>query len=495
MHTKSLWLANPSDSYPPAGNLDVDVAVLGGGIAGLTTATLLAMEGADVALFEARRIGTGTTGHTTGKVTALQGAIYQKLERSFGREGAQTYAAATVAAMKLTLRLADQLSIECNLERRPTYTYAEDGANLPTIRSEVEAATRAGLPAEFVSDTELPFPVAGAVRLDDQIQYDSFRFCHGLARGIVKHGGRVFEQSQAVDVDDQGDHFEIRLGNGALVNARRVVVATLLPFLDRGAFFSKTRPSQTYLSAFESGASGGLRGMYLSVDDPTRTLRQAGGFILVGGETHRVGEQSDTQSCYAAIADWARERFGLGEPAFRWSSHDYVPLDDIPYVGRMPRSRDELVLATGFRKWGLTNGPIAAMVISDAFAGRDNDWSEFFSATRIDAMNSAADFVKDNVEVAKHFVGDRLRSADERSLDALAPGEGGIVEVAGDKVAAYRNVEGDVVELSPKCPHMGCELVWNTAEKTWDCPCHGSRFECDGAYIAGPATAGMTEME
>ena len=490
---QSLWAAKePQATYAKLlQNRTADVAVIGGGITGLTTALLLAQGGVKVVVLEARRIGRGTSGYTTGKVTALQTLIYQRLEKNFGVEGTRLYAGASTAALEEVATLVSSLSIDCGFERRVNYTYAETANDVESIEAEARAAERAGLPVELTRETDLPFEVAAAVRLQGQGQMDAYRYCEGLAAAIVAAGGEVYEKTQVTDVADEGDTYLLSTSTGSLVAAERVVVATLLPILDRGGFFAKASPSRTYLAAYRTGDEPPLHDMYISAASPTRTLRNHGAYTLIGGQTHRVGDEPDTRRCYDAIRTWASERLGLSDPAYQWSAQDYMPLDDKPYIGRMPRGRSTLTLATGFGKWGLTGGTIAAMILRDDILGRANPWATFFAATRLDVRNSTMKFVKDNLEVAKHFVGDRASNPSERDIDTVGRDDGAIATMNGEKVAAYRDSSGELHKLSPVCPHMGCHLTWNTAEKSWDCPCHGSRFDAFGAYLQGPATSDM----
>ena len=492
-YNESLWVAtSPKTDYPQiCEDLEADVVVVGGGITGLTTALLLQREGIRTALLEANRVAMGTSGFTTGKLTALQSLTYATLEKQFGSEGARVYAEANMAAIEQVARLVEAYGIECDFERRSAYTYTTEKGQLAQFRAEVAAAGRAGLPAEFIQETELPFAVAGGVRLDEQAQFHARSYCLGLSEALIGAGGAIYEQSRVVDVEERGEEYLLRTAHGSTFRARQVVIATLLPILDRGGFFAKTSPARSYLLAYRTPGGAPFRGMYIAKSQPTRTLRSFGEWTIIGGENHKVGQEPDTPGRYAAIAAWAREHFGLEEPAFQWSSQDYMPLDHVPYVGRMPRSRDELMVATGFGKCGLTNGTVAAMILRDKMLNRENPWPRLYSSTRLDARNSARRFVQGNLDVARHFVSYRVQNPSRTRASRLAPGDGGIVKLDGVKVAAFRDQDGNLHTFSPNCPHMGCPLTWNNAEKSWDCPCHGSRFGAMGHYLQGPAVKDM----
>jgi glycine/D-amino acid oxidase-like deaminating enzyme/nitrite reductase/ring-hydroxylating ferredoxin subunit len=486
----SLWLDTaPSPGYPALGpddRLEVDVAVVGAGITGLTTALLLKGTGARVALVEAGRVCAGVTAYTTGKVSSLHGLTYRSLRRSFGEETARVYGEANEAAITLVTSIVDELGIDCGWRPGPAFTYTTDEKTLGKIEEEVEAAQAAGLPASFTTETELPFEVLGAVRFEDQAQFHARRYGLALAAAIDGNGSRVLENSRIVDVSAMGTTCTAE--SGGTIVADHVVLATQIPFLDRGGFFAKVSPSRSYLLAAEVEEDA-PEGMYLGVGRETRTLRSAGGgrYLVLGGASHKAGQEPDTPSCYDEIEAWAREHYTVQNVAYRWSAHDYVPVDGLPYVGRLPLSLDRVWLATGYNKWGLTNGTVAATIIADGIAGAENPWAETFDANRLDVLPSAKKFVEENLDVAVRFVGDRVRHLVGKDPGELEPGEGGVVDLGGERVGAYRDAEGEVHAVSLVCPHLGCHVTWNPAERSWDCPCHGSRFDVDGTVLHGPA--------
>lgn len=494
LHEKnpSLWVETFRPDDAPnvlAGDLTADVVVIGGGITGLVTAALLADEGTQVVVVEAGRLASGATGYTTAKVTALHGMKYAPLEQSNGGETARAYAEANMGGLSTIDDLILRYELECEWEPASAFTYTTKTSSVDEIAEEAAAAQRAGLGAVTTTETELPFEVAAAVRLDEQAQFHPRKFCLGLAAALEDRGVQIFEDSRVLDVDD-GRPCKLECASGT-VEAQWVVLATHLPFLDRGLFFAKAFPERSYALAWKratDGESERIRGMYISSDQPTRSLRSAeDGHLIVGGEGHKVGTEPDTPARYAALESWAKENFGPGEVAHRWSAQDPRSVDGMPYVGRqLPRS--QVVVATAFGKWGMTNGAASARILSDLIAGRDNPWAEAFEATRLGSAITSSSFYKENYDaVGRHLIGDRLKTLRPPSADTLAPGEGGICEWKGDKVAAYRDADGTVHAVSPVCTHVGCLVSFNPAETTWDCPCHGSRYTVDGEVIEGPA--------
>ena len=487
---ESVWIATSERSGFAAlgAPSEVDVAVLGAGIAGLTTALLLKNAGLRVAVLEAGEVCSATTGHTTAKVSAQHGLIYDTLSSKFGQEGARAYAEANLAAVDLVEALVREHGIECDWERRPAYAYTEQESEVGQIEKEVEAAREVGLPASYTQETDLPWPVRAAVRFDEQAQFHPRRYCLALARLVEGDGSRVYEQTRALDVGD-GSPCVVKTERHE-VRAAYVVLATHLPFLDRGAFFAKCHPEREYVIgvALDQPVP---RGMYISVEQPTRSVRQhpfdGGELLILSGDSHKTGQDDDTERHYAALEEFARERFSVRSVDYRWSTQDHMPVDQVPYIGKLRRRSDRLYVATGFKKWGMTSGTVAGVLISDQIVGRENPWIALFDPNRVKPLASGKEFVKENVNVARRFVGDRISQRSSVSVEELAPGEGQVTSVRGRQIAVPRDAEGNLHAVSARCTHMGCIVHWNPAETTWDCPCHGSRFRTDGSVIEGPA--------
>jgi glycine/D-amino acid oxidase-like deaminating enzyme/nitrite reductase/ring-hydroxylating ferredoxin subunit len=495
---RSVWLATVDrPDYPTLDtDLDVDLAVVGGGIVGLTTALLARREGARVAVLEARQVGAGTSGNTTGKVTSQHRLIYDSLLHRHGEAKARNYAEANEAGVHETARLADDLGIECDLTWAPSYVWTRHPGRRRKIMAEFEAAQRLGLPVSLTESVELPFPVEAAVGFDDQLHFHAGRYLAGLARGLVEAGGELFERTRVLDVDEQKD-FAALTTERATVRAQQVVLATLLPIRYAGGYFAKTRPTRSYGLALRLREDAPT-GMGISVDSPSRSTRPwldpgPGGLIVVGND-HETGMQPDTASSYRDLEEWARAAFDVEAVDYRWSSQDFTTPDRIPYVGRAQLTSRTLV-ATGFAKWGLSAGTAAAMMITDMLAGRENPWLPAFDATRIGGPRTVAELVKDNLLVGKEFVGGHLGRLKASSVEHLGAGEGGVVEVDGHAVGAYRDPAQNVHAVGITCTHLGCRLSWNNAEASWDCPCHGSRFDVDGTVLDGPAVTPLRRVE
>lgn len=494
----SVWLATAGHPQFPAldGDVDVDVAVVGGGIVGLTTALLAARDGAQVAVVEASRIGSGTTGHTTGKLTSQHSLIYRRLIDRHGEQRARAYADANQAAIATVASIAEEIAADCRLERAPAYAYTRSEEHRGELEAEYAAAVRLGLPAHLTAETDLPFPVELALRFDDQAHFHPSRYTAALARHLAGRGVRIFEGTRAVDVDERVEHAVVRTATGD-VRAAVVVVATLLPFLDAGGFFAKASPSRAYGIAARLGADPPA-GIHIDVAQPTRSTRpwrdgDRPGLVVVG-ENHPTGHGEVTAGAWGELERWAREHFDVESLEYRWSAQDYSTVDDVPYVGRSPRM-SKVYVATGFKKWGLTNGTAAARILVDGIAGRANPWAEAFDATRIGDAETVGKLVEENLHVGKRFVKDRIARLRAAATDHLAPGDGGMVEVDGVAVGAYRDAAGAVHAVSLTCTHLACTVHWNAAERSWDCPCHGSRFDVDGSILEGPAVRPLERVD
>lgn len=496
---ESYWMATtPQSSYPPlSGDVRVDVAILGGGIVGITSAFLLKEAGASsVAVIDADRIISGVTGHTTAKITSQHSLIYDRLISNFGRRQAQQYAESNQEAIEKIASIVSSREIACDFSRKPAYVYADSEESASKIRNEVDAAQTLGLPASFEADLPLPFETYGSVRFGNQAQFHPRKYLCALAREIEGDGCHVFEKTRALKMEGDGP-ITITTDKGT-IKAQKVIQATRFPINDKPGFmFQRLYQSLSYVLGVRIKEPF-PQGMFINAEKPVRSLRSqpadGGELILVTGEGHRTGEGNHKISHYQNLEKWIRSVYSVNSIDYRWSTQDTISIDNVPYIGRITSDNENLYVATGFRKWGMTTGTVAAMILTDMILGKSNPWEEVYDPSRFKPLESAKNLFSQVVEAGKSLVGDRIIPVHEEASQ-IAPREGAIVKIEGERVAAYRDREGVLHTLDPSCRHMGCIVSWNDAEKTWDCPCHGSRYNAGGEVISSPAVYGLREKK
>jgi glycine/D-amino acid oxidase-like deaminating enzyme/nitrite reductase/ring-hydroxylating ferredoxin subunit len=489
--SESLWIATTPETSHPAltGDLDADVAVVGGGIVGIVTAVLLRRAGRSVVLLERDRIGGGVTGNTTAKLTSQHGLVFADMAKRAGERIARLYGQANEAAIAW---VAEQ-DVDAELRRAPAYVWAASDQELARIRAEAAAASRLGLPATFEPEVPIPVDSLGAVRFDDQALIHPRKLLLGLAGELDE----IYERTTVTGLDE-GDPVRLRTPSGTVM-ANAAVLATHVPFADRGLYFARAFAHRGYALAAPIEADASPDGMFINAGSPTRSVRSAGGedgepLLVVGGEGHLTGSGKASPDRWAALEAWARKRFPLGEVRHRWSTQDAFVADRRPLVGPLRLGSRRVFVATGFGGWGMTGGIAAAHVLTGLVTGRPGPWTDVFESLRLGPL-ARSTFWRSNAAAPRHLLADRLRAAPAKQARSLGLGEGVVVRRGREFLAVSRDHEGALHAVSAACSHLGCVLAWNAAEESWDCPCHGSRFSPDGEVLHGPAVAALERKE
>jgi glycine/D-amino acid oxidase-like deaminating enzyme/nitrite reductase/ring-hydroxylating ferredoxin subunit len=470
------WTATaPETSYPAlTGSGGADVAVVGAGIVGLTTAYLLARAGLSVGVVEARRVGRQVTGRSTAKITSQHALIYRHLIDTLGIDQAQRYAEANRSGAQQICDWVGELGIACDLEPKAAYTYTCDSARRGEIAAEAEAARRVGFDAEVLDRAPLPFKTAGAMRFRDQAQFNPAQYLVGLAAAVEAAGGRIFENTRVTAVEP-GSRWRITAKDG-LLDVEHAVIATNFPFTGPVEYDRSTQPRCHTAMAFRASEEAAIDGMFIGVEEPRHSLRMGrdrdGPLLVVLGPSFKTGQDGDVARRFRELDKWVRTNLPVGEAAWRWVNEDYDTADRVPFVGAPSDDAPGFYVATGFNAWGISNGTAAGMLIADQIRGRSNPWATLYAPARPSPKNFNR--------------GGEARSG-VASVEEIAPGQGGVIKHGKQEIAVWKDDDGRPHAVSASCSHKGCTVTWNNAERTWDCLCHGSMFEANGNIIHGPA--------
>jgi glycine/D-amino acid oxidase-like deaminating enzyme/nitrite reductase/ring-hydroxylating ferredoxin subunit len=479
------WVADaPKTDFPELTDEQTcDVVVVGAGIVGLTAALSLLEAGKAVVVLEARQVGRQVTGRSSAKITAQHSLIYRHLIDTAGHEIALAYAEANRRGVVTIREWVETLQIGCDLEPKSAFTYTCDPSRVEDIRAEAEAARELGFDARVLDKAPLPFATAGALEFPDQAQFNPARYLVGLAAAVQARGGRIYERGRAVSFDHP-DRWSIGTGKGQ-VRADHLVVATNITVKSPVGYANRTQPRCHVAMAFRTDHSEALDGMFISIDDPTHSIRTGrdadGPLIITLGPRFNTGQDGDVARRFWELEEWTRAHLPVREAVWRWCNEDYDTPDRMPFVGQPDvKEAPGFYVATGFNGWGISNGTAAGLAIAHEIVAGSRLWGRLYQPDR----PAPKDFHKSGD--TQSMVGD---------VAQIAPGGGGVVVRGDEKIAVWREDDGTLHALSASCTHKGCTVTWNNADRTWDCPCHGSVFERDGTVIHGPARKSLPPRE
>lgn len=472
-------------------NISCDVTIIGGGLTGLTCAYYLSKNGFKTVVLEKNKLMSKTSGHTTAKITAQHGLFYKYLIDTFDVETAKKYLDANLNAIKNIKKIIDDEKIDCDFKYQNSYVFTQSNDFIQDLKDEINALRKLDFNANF--ETTLPLPISnilGAVQFPNQAQFHPRSYAKGLCKSILENNGLIYENSKVTDVQKIKDIFSVKV-NDFTVESKYVILATRYPFINiPGFYFLKMYQSLSYCSAYDISEDKIFEGMYINAEQPTLSAKitkyNNKNILLLSGSDHKTGKEAGVNSPYNILDSFAKAIDPSSKIISRWVTEDSVSLDKLPYIGEFSTFMPNMYIATGFKKWGMTFSNISSNIIFDNIRKNENEYSKIFNSTRLHPIQNKEEIGNMIKEATSSIILKKFTIPNETIL-SLSPDEGKIVEFEGNKVGIYKDKNNNIYKLKPVCPHLGCEVSWNQVTKTWDCPCHGSRFNYDGKLIYGPA--------
>ncbi|MGZ3923576.1 MAG: FAD-dependent oxidoreductase [Flavisolibacter sp.] len=473
-------------------NNKFDVLIVGGGITGITTALQLQRSGLQCIVAEAHNLCFGTTGGTTAHLNTFFDTSYDVIEKKFDEQAAALVAKAANQALELYQSNLEECNVDCGYEQKDGYLYSQDEKQTDELKAIFEASKKVGIDVAYTDRIPVPIEFQKAIVYHDQANVHPSRYVYALAKAFEDKGGVILQNCMVKEF--KGDkELQVETSQGT-IQARYLIWATHIPPGVNLLHF-RCAPYRSYAMAVELNNDAYPDGLAYDMYDPYHYYRtqiiDGKKFLIVGGEDHKTAHEDNTEVCFSRLESHIRKYFDVKEVSFKWSSQYFEPADGLAYIGHLPGNPDNVLVATGFGGNGMTYSHIAAITLTDLIMKGQSEYAKLFEPDRIKPIAGFANFVKENADVVKEFVGGHLSKEKLDSLADLAPGEAKIVRYEGKSLALYKDDGGELHAVSPVCPHAKCSVAWNTAEKSWDCPCHGSRFNADGEVLTGPARLGL----
>lgn len=492
----SFWIESTKDKIKLNSlNKDVvsDVCIIGGGLFGLSTGYYLSENGLKVVVLDKENIAEKVSGNTTGKITSQHGIIYKYLVDSFSVDYAKQYLEANEDAIKNIENIIKKENIECDFCMQDNYVYTKDENLIKKIKDENDIVNKLGFKSEFVTEIPLRQNILGAIKFPNQAQFHPRKYCLGLAEKIIENSGEIYINSTVYNVNkDEGNYIVFTKNNK--VKSKYIVFASHYPFINvPGFYFSKMYQSTSYIIAVDTKTE--LEdGMYINEESPTysfRTLKDGNRkLLLMAGSDHKTGSKIDLSNAYKNLEQKAKELYKKSEVLYRWNAEDCITLDKIPYIGEFSHFTPNMYIGTGFNKWGITNSNVAANIITNKILGKSNKNEEVFKSTRFHPIKNKGELGNVLKEATNSIIINKFKIK-YKDIEQIKNDEGHVIEKDGEKIGIYKDIDGNIHAVNPICTHLGCLLSWNNVDKTWDCPCHGSRFNFEGKNIYDPAIGNL----
>lgn len=487
---QSLWITSSKGKSYEKLNKEIKTKclIVGAGIVGITTGYLLSKRGIDVTIIDADYIAYGASGRNTGKLTPQHNVIYSKIKKKYGLEVAREYYNANIEAIDLIERVIIENNIECDFERVDSYIFSEKEENENVIREEFDVCKEIGIECEFTMEFPLPINTYGAIKFKNTAQFNPKKYINMLAEKIIENGANIYEKTVAVDLEIS-DVSTVKTADGYEIHAEKVIICSHFPFYDGLSFyFTRLKPERSYVVAGKYDDYF-PEATFINIEKPSRSLRgytnkdTGEKFLLIAGEKHKVAHNVDADR-YDILKKYGKDIFGVEKFDYQWSTQDYITPDSMPYIGYLNSAENSILVATGFGKWGLSNGTAAAIILSTLYLDKEYKYESIFTPSRIEGYFSK-EFISENIDVGVQYIVGKLKVGEKEMPNR---GEGKIIRTDKGRYGAYRDNKDHLHIVDITCTHLGCELKWNSIEKSWDCPCHGSRFSIDGNILEGPAT-------
>ena len=478
-------------------NEEVDICIIGAGITGITCAYELSELGYSVNIIEKNEVCSGTTGNTTGKITSQHNAFYNYLINSFDEEIAKKYLEANEKAINQIEKRIEKENIDCDFEKLTSYIYTDKKEEIQILEKEYETLNKLGFESSYVKDLDLPFQIEGAIGFKNQAQFNAVKYVNGLLERIEKNNVKIYTHTKAIDIDKFDEEYIVKTDKGN-IKAKFVIIASHYPFLKlQGLYSAKMYQSMSYLIAIETKKEL-PKGMYISVSNPNLSIRRAKyegkEILLIGGGDHKTGKYVTYEQAYGRLEEFAKKYYPDAKILKKWNAEDCISLDKLPYIGQVSSFLPNVYVATGYKKWGMTLSNVATDIIVDSIRGRKNPYADIFSSLRLQPVKNYEEMKNMIIDSSKGLIINKLKQTD--ILESELPNDcGKIIEIENQKVGVYKDKNGRLLAINPICTHLGCLLTWNQIDRTWDCPCHGSRFRYDGKNICDPAFNDLEVVE